>query len=429
MIIALSSRTDLCYNKIHMAINPSFLETLKSRGFIAQTTQGIESLDQQAPFSAYIGFDPSAASLTVGHLVQIMMLSWVQKTGSRPIVIVGGGTGLIGDPSGKTQARVMLTSAQVKKNLQSIKKQLSRFLDFNQALILNNADWLSKLDLIEFLRDITTQFSVNRLLTHETYQERLRKQLNLSLMEFLYPALQAYDYWYLYKKYNCRLQMGGNDQWFNILAGVELIKKLESATVHALTSPLLTTTQGQKMGKTEKGAIWLNAKLTPPYDFYQFWINVDDADVIRFLKLFTFLPLEKVTQYEDLTGADIRQAKKALAYEVTKLVHSEVDAQKAQAAAEALFENANEKEAEAIPTHLVNRDRAEIGIDILDLLTESGLASSKTQAKRLVEQGGTYINNQRLKDAHGLIGADYFQGENLFLRVGKKRIVQVKMAH
>ncbi|MCD6518607.1 MAG: tyrosine--tRNA ligase [Anaerolineae bacterium] len=399
-------------------------DVLKERGFVEQVSdeEGLRAaLDR--PITCYIGYDPSASSLHVGNLLTIMALAHMQRHGHRPIAIVGGGTGMIGDPSGRTEMRQLLTKERIEENLQAIKAQIGRFVDFSEgkALILNNAEWLLPLKYIDFLREIGRHFSVNRMLASEAYRLRLEK--GLSFIEFNYQLLQAYDFLYLYQHYDCVLQMGGNDQWGNILAGVELIRRVTGGTAYALTFPLLTAASGAKMGKTAKGAVWLDANLLSPYEFYQYWINTDDADVERFLKLYTFLPLEEIRELCKVKGAALRKAKEVLAYEVTRWVHGEEEAQKAQEASRRLF--SGQAAAEAVPTTKVAEDELRQGIMVTELFCRVGLTKSRSEARRLIQQGGAYVNGEKVTSVEQVVTLDDLRDEALLLRAGKKRFHRV----
>jgi tyrosyl-tRNA synthetase len=400
------------------------LETLAERGFLEQTTDEAALRELlRNPTTCYIGFDPTASSFHVGSLVPIMALAHLQRAGHRPLALVGGGTALIGDPSGKTEMRRMLTRGEIDANAQGLRAQLARYLDFERgALLLNNADWLAPLNYIEFLRDVGVHFSVNRMLAAESYRQRLETGLNF--IEFNYMLLQAYDFLVLYQKQGCRVQMGGNDQWGNILAGVDLVRRVEGQEVFGVTFPLLTTSSGAKMGKTAQGAVWLDAARTSPYDFYQYWINTEDPDVGRFLGLFTFLPMDEVRRLGALTGADLRQAKEVLAYEVTRLLHGDAEAEKARTASRALF--AGVGDLDSVPTFEVPADRLAAGVEVFVLFAEAGLAKSRGEARRLVEQGGAYINGEPVTAIdHRVTAADLKDGAVL-LRAGKKKYCAVK---
>ena len=364
------------------------LDVLTERGFIEQVTDEV-SLRQllKGKVTCYIGFDPTASSFHVGNLVPIMALAQMQRCGHRPIALVGAGTGLVGDPSGKDQMRRMLTREEIDQNAGAQKKQFSRFLDFSkdQALLLNNADWLTKLNYIDFLRDIGVHFSVNRMLTTESVKMRL--ETGLSFIEFNYQLLQAYDFWHLFKNCNCLIQMGGSDQWGNIVAGIDLIRRLEGKEAYGITFPLIMTADGRKMGKTERGAVWLDTERTSPYEYYQFWINSDDRDVKRFLALFTFLPMQEVEEYGKLQGAELRKAKEVLAFEATKIVHGEKEAEKARAASRALFSEERGNEA-SIPTTPLSKEEIKQGIPVFRLFEMTGLCASGSEARRLIEREG-----------------------------------------
>jgi tyrosyl-tRNA synthetase len=401
-------------------------ELFEARGFVEQATDR-EALRRQLekPTACYIGFDPTARSLHVGSLVPIMSLAHMQRAGHRPIAVVGGGTTLVGDPSGKTEMRRLMSRAEIDENGEGIKLQLSRFLDFSagKALMVNNADWLVDLNYIEFLRDIGRHFSVNRMLAAESY--RIRLETGLSFIEFNYMLLQAYDYWHLFKTYDCRLQMGGNDQWGNILAGADLIRRLEGQVVHALTFPLITTSSGIKMGKTHKGTIWLDPDLTSPYEYYQYWINQDDRDMERFLALFTFLPMEEVHRLGSAQGDAITEAKEILAFEATALCHGREEADKARNAAKQLFGAEGAGLPESVPTVAMSARDMEQGIAAYILFERCGLSKSRGEARRLITQGGGYVNGERIETFDQLISPEDLQKGSLLLRAGKKRYLRV----
>ncbi|MGB9780821.1 tyrosine--tRNA ligase [Caldanaerobacter sp.] len=396
----------------------SVLEVLKERGYIAQMTheEEIERLLKNEKITFYIGFDPTADSLHVGHLLQMMAMAHMQRAGHRPIVLLGGGTALIGDPTGRTDMRKMLTKEEIDKNAEAFKRQMERFIDFSdgKAIMENNAKWLLNLNYIEFLRDIGVHFTVNRMLEAEAFKTRMER--GLTFLEFNYMLMQAYDFLELYRRYGCIMQMGGNDQWSNIIAGVELIRKKEGKQVYGMTFVLLTTSEGKKMGKTEKGAVWLDPDKTSPYEFYQYWRNIDDKDVEKALALLTFLPMEEVKRLGQLKDKEINEAKKVLAFEVTKLVHGEEEAVKAQKAAEALFEGGGE--VNHIPSVEVSQDV--IGKKIVDVLFDAKVISSKSEGRRLIQQGGLYVNNQRIEDIEACIREDMLKDGALLVRKGKK---------
>jgi len=408
------------------------LDVLLERGFVEQVSDmdGLRRAMEE-PITCYVGFDPSAGSLQVGNLVPIMALAHMQELGHTPIVVVGGGTGMIGDPSGKTEMRKLLTEEELRANLERIKAQFSRFLDFEggRAQIVDNAEWLLPLNYIEFLREIGRHFSVNRMLAAETYRTRYESPEGLNFLEFNYQLLQAYDFLHLHRTRGCILQMGGNDQWGNILAGVDLIRRVTGHTAYALVFPLITTASGQKMGKTAEGAVWLSPERTTPYEYYQFWINTEDADVERFLKLFTFLPMEEIRELARLKGREINRAKEVLAFETTKLAHGEEAAQEAREAARAVFrarEKADTAALEAVPTTEVAADELERGIPIVDLLALTGLTPSKGAARRLIQQGGAYLNEERVQSIDRLVTPDDLRDGYALLRAGKKRYHRIK---
>ena len=398
------------------------------RGFIDQVTdEGKIGELLEGKVTCYIGFDPTASSFHVGNLVPIMSLAQMQRHGHRPIALVGGGTGLVGDPSGKDEMRQIMTKEEIRQNAETQKIQFAHFLDFSgdRALLLNNADWLTKLNYIDFLRDIGVYFSVNRMLATESIKIRLES--GLSFIEFNYQLLQAYDFWYLFKHCNCSIQMGGSDQWGNIVAGIDLIRRLEGRQAYGITFPLIMTADGRKMGKTEKGAVWLDPQRTSPYDYYQFWVNTDDRDVKRFLALFTFLPMEEVEKLGELKGAEIRKAKEILAVEATKIVHGEEEAKKARDASRALFSNEETSE-ESIPTKVMDKKEFIHGIPIFRLFEATSLSSSGSEARRLIEQGGGYLNKKKVDKFDLLVKLDDFneKGE-ILLRAGKKKYRRIKL--
>ena len=397
-------------------------DVLKERGFIAQVAD--EEATRQMlggdPITFYIGYDSTATSLHAGSLVPIMAMMHLARAGHRPIAIVGGGTTMVGDPSGKTEMRQMLNEETIRANGRAIHAQINRYLHFDQgqALALDNADWLLPLNYIAFLRDIGVHFSVNRMLAAEAYRQRLER--GLSFIEFNYQLLQAYDYLTLYREHGCTLQMGGDDQWGNILAGVDLIRRVEGVKVEAMTFPLLTTAAGAKMGKTASGAVWLDADRFSPYDYYQYWINCDYRDVEKFLRLFTFLPMDEIRRLGALQGSEIRHAKGVLAFEATRITHGEEAAEEAQAAARAIFAGKGH-DLDAMPTTVLAADRLAAGVSPLDLFAEVGLTRSKSEARRLIKQGGMYVNDQRVEDLERLLTAADLTPDGILLRAGKKK--------
>jgi tyrosyl-tRNA synthetase len=406
-------------------------DVLKERGFLAQVSdeEAVRRMLGGNPITFYIGFDSTAASLHAGSLVPIMAMMYLQQAGHRPIAIVGGGTTMVGDPSGKTEMRQLLDEEAIRANGRAIHAQLNRYLHFDggRAVALDNADWLLPLNYIAFLRDIGVHFSVNRMLAAEAYRQRLEK--GLSFIEFNYQLLQAFDYLTLYREYGCTLQMGGDDQWGNILAGVDLIRRVEGAEVQAMTFPLLTTAAGAKMGKTASGAVWLETDLLSPYDFYQYWINCDDRDVEHFLKLFTFLPLDEIGRLSGLQGSDIRTAKQVLAFEATRISHGEQAAREAQAAAVAVFGDAPaQAELDAMPTTIIPATRLATGLSPIDLFTEVGLTRSKSDARRLMQQGGMYVNEQRVESLEHMLTAADLTAHGILLRAGKKKYHRITLA-
>ena len=419
----------------------SVLDILKERGFVeAQTHEKeLEAFLNTPGGSCYIGFDPTASSLHVGSLVPIMSLAHMQRNGHRPIAVVGGGTGMVGDPSGKTEMRQVLTLDRLEENVQGLKDQLSRFIDFSEdrALLVNNADWLATLQYIPFLRDIGRHFSVNRMIKMESCRIRLDAEDGLSFIEFNYMLLQAYDFLQLFDRYGCRLQMGGSDQWGNIVSGIELVRKTRQETIFGITFPLITTSSGAKMGKTAKGAVWLDAERTSPYEYYQFWVNTDDRDVVRFLAVFTFLPMEEIRGIESLSGADLNSAKAVLAFEATLLAHGREAAVQSLEAAAGVFGS------RVIPGHILpsstiprgdaGDDRSGVpetsvslgtlkeGIPAFKALQMTGLVKSGGEARRLIGQGGGYVNGERIGAFDQMITDGMLQGGEILLRAGKKK--------
>jgi tyrosyl-tRNA synthetase len=402
-------------------------DTLKERGFVflVSDEEQLRAALEAGSVSAYCGYDPTAPSLHMGNLVSIMMLAHLQRAGHRPIVVVGGGTGMIGDPTDKTEMRRLLIAEDIAHNMEGLRPQFGRYLRFqgdHAAIMVNNADWLLPLGYLEFLRDIGRHFTVNQLLQHSTYRERVESG-SLNFIEVNYVLLQAYDYLHLHREFGCTLQVGGADQWFNILAGAELIRRVEGGEAFGLVAPLITTASGDKMGKTAAGAVWLDPALTSPYEYYQYWINTADADVERFLALFTFLPMEEIRELGRLEGADLRRAKEVLAYEATKLTHGEEAAEDAQATSRALF--GGDGESQGAPTTLLLAPRLAAGVELTDLLVETGLAPSKRAARDLIRQGGAYVNGERVEASDSIIGEQHFQDGAVLLRAGKKRFHRI----
>ncbi len=406
-------------------MSDNVFDTLKERGFIAQTTheEKIRELLGSEKVSFYIGFDPTADSLHVGHLLQLIVMSHMQKAGHRPIALIGGGTAMVGDPSGRTDMRKMLTQEEINHNGSRFREQMKGLVDFGEgkAIMVNNGDWLLDLNYVSFLRDIGVHFSVNRMLSAECFKSRLEK--GLSFIEFNYMLMQSYDFLKLYQDLGCKLQLGGDDQWSNILGGVDLIRRVEGVEAYGMTFQLLTTSEGKKMGKTQSGAVWLAPEKTSPYDFYQYWRNVDDADVIKCLKLLTFVPMSEIEKMAQWKDAQINEAKKILAYEVTKIVHGESEAQKAKEAAEALFGKGGSKE--NIPTVMISRDLIGQGIRIIDLLASTGLVPSKGEGRRLIQQGGLSINDNRVDSVDLIITESDFSDNEIMVRKGKKSFHRV----
>ncbi len=406
----------------------NIFESLQERGFVQQCTnaEAVSQVLSGNSITYYVGFDPTADSLHAGSLVPIMAMAHLQRAGHKPIAIIGGGTTMIGDPTDKTEMRPMISLEQVEKNGACILKQLQRYLNLDNSagLFLNNAEWLLSLNYIEFLRDIGKHFRVNEMIRAEGYRQRLERELGLSFLEFNYQLLQAYDYLCLFQKYDCVLQLGGDDQWGNILAGVELVRRIEGERVHGLTFPLLTTAGGAKMGKTAGGAVWLDANKTSPYQFYQYWINVDDRDVERFLAYFTFLPMDEVRRLGGLEHDAIREAKAVLAYQATKLAHGKAEADKAQETSQAAFGGGG-LDLDAMPTTAIPTDHLNTGIPIMDLFHQVGLAASKSEARRLIQQGGAYINEKQYKAIDVIVDANMLEEDALLLRAGKKRYHRV----
>ena len=396
-------------------------EELIARGLIAQVTdeKEIRELVNSGKAVFYIGFDPTADSLHVGHFMALCLMKRLQMAGNKPIALLGGGTGMIGDPSGRTDMRQMLTKEQIQHNGDCFKKQMSRFIDFSEgkALMVNNAEWLLDLNYVELLREVGACFSVNRMLTAECYKQRLER--GLSFLEFNYMIMQSYDFYALYQRYGCNMQFGGDDQWSNMLGGTELIRRKLGKDAYAMTINLLLNSEGKKMGKTQSGAVWLDPEKTSPYEFYQYWRNIDDADVVKCLKMLTFLPLEEIDELSKLEGSEINKAKEVLAHELTELVHGKEEADKAQEAARALF--GSKQDTDNMPsTELSADDLGEDGIAVLDLLTKCGLIPSKKEGRRLIDQGGISVDDEKITDVNTKFGKDAFEKGFVVIKKGKK---------
>ncbi|MCM1175219.1 MAG: tyrosine--tRNA ligase [Blautia sp.] len=403
-------------------------EELQARGLLAQLTDAgeIRELIDEGKATFYIGFDPTADSLHVGHFMALCLMKRLQEAGNKPIALIGGGTGMIGDPSGRSDLRTMMTKETIAHNCECFKKQMSRFIDFSEgkALMVNNADWLADLNYIEFIRDIGVHFSVNRMLTAECYKQRMEK--GLSFLEFNYMIMQSYDFLELYKRYGCNMQFGGDDQWSNMLGGTELIRRKLGKDAYAMTITLLLNSEGKKMGKTQKGAVWLDPNKTSPFEFYQYWRNVADADVLKCLRMLTFLPLEQIDEMDKWEGSQLNQAKEILACELTNLVHGEEEAEKAKEAAKALF--AGGGSSENIPVCVLDDAQFADGrIDILAILTASGLAASRSEARRAVEQGGVAVKGERVTDVKKTYGRDEIAAEEFMVRKGKKSFKKIEV--
>lgn len=394
-------------------------DELVARGLIAQVTdeEEIKELINTGKAVFYIGFDPTADSLHVGHFMALCLMKRLQMAGNKPIALIGGGTGMIGDPSGRSDMRQMMTPETIQHNCSCFKEQMGKFIDFSEgkALMVNNADWLMDLNYIDVLREVGPHFSVNRMLTAECYKQRMEK--GLSFLEFNYMIMQSYDFYALFQKYGCNMQFGGDDQWSNMLGGTELIRRKLGKDAYAMTITLLLNSEGKKMGKTQSGAVWLDPKKTPPYDFYQYWRNVADADVLKCIRMLTFLPLEEINKMDAWEGAQLNQAKEILAFELTKMVHGEAEAQKAQDAAKAIFSSGNA--ADMPSATLAGEDFKDGAIDILGLLVKSGLASSRSEARRAVEQGGVSVNGEKVADIKVSYRPEDF-GNGMVLKKGKK---------
>ncbi|WP_191398639.1 tyrosine--tRNA ligase [Flavonifractor sp. An306] len=396
-------------------------EELKARGLIAQVTneEEISKMINEGKAVFYIGFDPTADSLHVGHFMALCLMKRLQMAGNRPIAVIGGGTGMVGDPSGRSDMRTMMTPETIQHNCDCFKKQMERFIEFGEgkAQMVNNADWLMKLNYIELLRDVGACFSVNNMLRAECYKQRMEK--GLSFLEFNYMIMQSYDFYYLFQHYGCNMQFGGDDQWSNMLGGTELIRRKLGKDAHAMTITLLLNSEGKKMGKTQSGAVWLDPNKTSPYDFYQYWRNVGDADVLKCLRMLTFLPLEQIDEMDKWEGAQLNTAKEILAFELTKLVHGEEEAQKAQDAAKALFSTGGDR-SNMPSTTLTAEDLTDGAIGILDLMLKCGLVPSKKEARRLIEQGGVELDGEKVADINVFVTAGQLSGEGVTIKKGKK---------
>ena len=403
----------------------TIFDELKARGLLAQLTdeEEIKELINNGKATFYIGFDPTADSLHVGHFMALCLMKRLQMAGSKPIALIGGGTGMVGDPSGRSDMRSMMTKETINYNCECFKKQMSRFIDFSEgkALMVNNADWLLDLNYIEFLREVGPHFSVNRMLTAECYKQRMEK--GLSFLEFNYMIMQSFDFYELYKRYDCNMQFGGDDQWSNMLGGTELIRRKLGKDAYAMTITLLLNSEGKKMGKTQKGAVWLDPNKTSPFEFYQYWRNVADADVLKCLRMLTFLPLEQIEEMDQWEGSQLNQAKEILAYELTNLVHGEEEAGKARESARALFSAG--VAADMPTTELTEEDFMEGVIDMISVLCKSGLVSSRSEGRRAIEQGGVMLGNEKITDVKASFGKDTFAGEGAVVKRGKKNFRKV----
>ena len=402
-------------------------EELKARGLIAQVTDEdeIKEMVNNGKATFYIGFDPTADSLHVGHFMALCLMKRLQMAGNRPIALLGGGTGMIGDPSGRTDMRQMLTKETIQRNIDCFKKQMERFIDFSdgKALMVNNAEWLMNLNYVELLREVGAHFSVNRMLTAECYKQRMER--GLSFLEFNYMIMQSYDFYMLYQKYGCNMQFGGDDQWSNMLGGTELIRRKLGKDAYAMTITLLLNSEGKKMGKTQSGAVWLDPNKTSPFDFYQYWRNVDDADVIKCMKLLTFLPLEEIQEMEKWEGSQLNKAKEILAFQLTELVHGTEEAKKAETGAKALF--AGGADTEHMPTtELAAEDFDEEGnIDLISLLVKSALVTTRSEGRRAIEQGGVSVDGEKVMDIKHVLSKDALTGDGVVLKRGKKKFNKV----
>ncbi len=400
-------------------------EELKARGLIAQVTneEEISKMVNEGKAIFYIGFDPTADSLHVGHFMALCLMKRLQEAGNKPIALIGGGTGMVGDPSGRSDLRQVMTVETIQHNCDCFKKQMSRFIDFSEgkALMVNNADWLLNLNYIDFLREVGPHFSVNRMLTAECYKQRMEK--GLSFLEFNYMIMQSYDFYELFNRYGCNMQFGGDDQWSNMLGGTELIRRKLGKDAHAMTITLLLNSEGNKMGKTQSGAVWLDPEKTSPFDFFQYWRNIADADVLKCLRMLTFLPIEQINEMDSWEGSQLNEAKEILAYELTNLVHGKEEAERARESARALFTGGN---AADMPTcELDEADFTDGGIDILAILQKSGLAPTRSEARRNVEQGGVTVEGEAVSDVKAVFAKEQFSGDGMIVKRGKKKFVRV----
>ncbi|WP_349948839.1 tyrosine--tRNA ligase [Lacrimispora sp. BS-2] len=400
-------------------------DELKARGLIAQVTneEEISKMVNEGKAVFYIGFDPTADSLHVGHFMALCLMKRLQEAGNKPIALIGGGTGMVGDPSGRSDLRQVMTVETIQHNCDCFKKQMSRFIDFSEgkALMVNNADWLLNLNYIDFLREVGPHFSVNRMLTAECYKQRMEK--GLSFLEFNYMIMQSYDFYELFNRYGCNMQFGGDDQWSNMLGGTELIRRKLGKDAHAMTITLLLNSEGNKMGKTQSGAVWLDPEKTSPFDFFQYWRNIADADVLKCLRMLTFLPIEQINEMDSWEGSQLNEAKEILAYELTNLVHGEEEAERARESARALFTGGN---AADMPTcELEEADFTDGSIDILAILQKSGLAPTRSEARRNVEQGGVTVEGETVSDVKAVFAKEKFSGEGIIVKRGKKKFVRV----
>ena len=400
-------------------------EELKARGLIAQVTneEEISKMVNEGKAIFYIGFDPTADSLHVGHFMALCLMKRLQEAGNKPIALIGGGTGMVGDPSGRSDLRQVMTVETIQHNCDCFKKQMSRFIDFSEgkALMVNNADWLLNLNYIDFLREVGPHFSVNRMLTAECYKQRMEK--GLSFLEFNYMIMQSYDFYELFNRYGCNMQFGGDDQWSNMLGGTELIRRKLGKDAHAMTITLLLNSEGNKMGKTQSGAVWLDPEKTSPFDFFQYWRNIADADVLKCLRMLTFLPIEQINEMDSWEGSQLNEAKEILAYELTNLVHGKEEADRARESARALFTGGN---AADMPTcELEEADFTDGSIDILAILQKSGLAPTRSEARRNVEQGGVTVEGEAVSDVKAVFAKEQFSGDGMIVKRGKKKFVRV----